>query len=152
MFRTFMPDSHRSAKTTPLLPHVEQVCIDPRVLHSSVLHTVLLSLGDNSFMCTLDRREVSVDIDFLRIVLLLPKITSKQAYHPTPSKEAILDFLKDIGYDEKDGSITSHSRVDVKYFLNHGGRCTLSLLVPSQEEILDRNTPFYHTCNCFGVW
>lgn len=108
----------------------------PEIYIHQLWHTLLPSLEEKSFTCTLDRRKVTVDIDLLRSVLLLPEAPAPaKQFHPAPSKETVLNFLLEIGYDEQENEpLTYVSKVDDKYIPNLGGNLISSLLDPSPGE------------------
>ena len=78
-------------------------------------HTLQLDLGEASFTCMLHNRQVTVDIDLLRNVLGLPELGPDEEYVQVPTEEELIEWLRDIGYDESEEVITRHSRVNIRY-------------------------------------
>jgi hypothetical protein len=78
-------------------------------------HTLHLDLGEESFTCMLHMRQVTVDKDILRSVLGLPELEPNEEYDLVPSEEELIEWLRDIGYDESQEVMTRHSKVNIRF-------------------------------------
>jgi hypothetical protein len=63
----------------------------------------------------LHKRQVTVDIDTLRNVLGLPELGPDEEYDPVPNEEELIEWLRDIGYDESEEVVTRHSKVNIRF-------------------------------------
>jgi hypothetical protein len=78
-------------------------------------HTLQIDLGEASFTCMLHNRQVTVDIDLLRNVFGLPELGPDEEYDQVPTEEELIEWLRDIGYDESEEVVTRHSRVNIRF-------------------------------------
>ena len=54
-------------------------------------HTLKLCINEDSFTCTLDKKEVTVTVNYLRKVLLLPEAPGpNKFFHDTLTEETVL--------------------------------------------------------------
>lgn len=56
-----------------------------------------------------------MDIDTLRNVLGLSELGPDEEYDPVPNEEELIDWLRDIGYDESEEVVTRHSKVNTRF-------------------------------------
>lgn len=78
-------------------------------------HTLHLDLSEEFFTCMLHMRQVTVDKDLLRSVLRLSELGPDEEYDPVPSEEELIEWLRDIGYDESEEVVTKHSKVNTRF-------------------------------------
>ena len=78
-------------------------------------HTLELDMGEEFFTVILHKRKIVVDVDSIRTILLQPDLAPGQAYDAVPNEEGLIQFLREIGYDESEKPLGTHSRVNTRY-------------------------------------
>ena len=77
--------------------------------------TLELDMGEEFFTVTLHKRSIVVDVDSLRTILLQTPLAPGQQYDTVPNEDGLIQFLREIGYDESKKPISTHSRVNTRY-------------------------------------
>lgn len=74
----------------------------PEIYLHQFWYTVKISKSEKTLTCTIDHQEINFTVDTLRTVLELPLETSRNntKFLPFPSFETIVEFFKDLGYDD----------------------------------------------------
>lgn len=60
-------------------------------------------------------RQVTVDKDLRRSVLGLSELGPDEVYDPVPNEKELIEWLRDIGYDESEEVVTRHSKVNTRF-------------------------------------
>lgn len=56
-----------------------------------------------------------MDKDILHGVLGLPELGPDEEFHPVPNEEELIEWLRDIGYDESEEVVTRHSKFNTRF-------------------------------------